>query len=196
MRSENRYDERIIAGLVAPGSRVLDLGCGDGELMALLVRTRQARVEGVELDDEAIFRCVAKGLSVTHGDLDEGLADYPTGSFDYVILNQSLQQVKRVDFVIEEALRVGRQVIVAFPNFLHWQARCQMFFAGKVPVTPSLPYKWYSTPNLHFLSIADFWDFTREKKIRVVENMNLGAGMVIPILPNLFARTGIFVLGR
>lgn len=194
--NNDRLDIKLIVRLVETGSKVLDLGCGSGELLFQLVREKQAKVEGIEMDDEAIFQCVEKGLSATHRDIDSGLAEYPDQSFDYVILNQSLQQVKQVDYVIAEALRVGKKVIVGFPNFLHYAARFQMFFGGKVPVTPSLPFKWYSTPNLHFLSIADFWEFTREEKIKVLQARYLGEKFEINFLPNLLAKIGLFVLSN
>lgn len=134
MRSDRiSIDHRIIYGIVEPGSRVLDLGCGDGELMYLLAKDKAARVQGIEIDDEAIYKCVAKGLSVFHGDIDSGLKEYPDKSFDYVILNQSMQQVKKADFVIQEGLRVGKKLIVGFPNFGSVNARISIFFKGKTP---------------------------------------------------------------
>jgi methionine biosynthesis protein MetW len=156
--SKPEYD--VIASLVRPGSSVLDLGCGDGELLAKLRKERNVgKAQGIEIDEQAIYRCVARGLSVFHGDIDTGLPEYDVKSFDYVILNQTFQQVKKPRDVLTEALRVGNQAIVSFPNFAHYSARYQLAIKGRAPVTRSLPFERYNTPNIHFLSIADFIRF-------------------------------------
>jgi methionine biosynthesis protein MetW len=175
---------------------VLDLGCGDGALLALLVREKGARAQGIEIDEQAIYQCVAKGLSVFHEDIDDGLSDYSDQSFDYVVLNQSFQQVKKPDIVLKEALRVGRQVIIGFPNFAHYLARWQIFFKGKTPVTPSLPHAWHDTPNLHFLSISDFIEYCRQRNIKIERSFFVGKHKKVRILPNLFARIGIFIISN
>ena len=156
MKADLTLDNLVVFDFIKPGSSVLDLGCGDGELLAALMNEKKCRVQGIEIDEQAVYRCVAKGVSVLHGDIDTDLPDYGDRSFDYVVLNQSFQQVKRPDSVLREALRVGREVIVSFPNFVHYSARIQLFFRGRTPVTPSLPYEWHDTPNLHFLSIPRF----------------------------------------
>jgi len=189
-------DHKIILGLIQPGSLVLDLGCGDGELLSELAREKKAKVQGIEIDEQAIYKCVARGLSVLHGDIDSALADYGDKSFDYVILNQSFQQVKKPDAVLMEALRVGKKVIVGFPNFTHYSARIQIFFRGRTPVTPSLPYEWHDTPNLHFLSISDFVAYCRKKNITIEKTAFIGRGKRIRILPNVFALVGIFLLSN
>jgi len=189
-----RLDHRIICDFVGSGQNVLDLGCGDGALMSLLAREKEARVQGIELDDEAIHQCVAKGLTVFQGDIESGLVDYPDGSFDVVILNQSMQEVKKVDFVIRESLRVGRRVIVGFPNFAHVRARISLFFLGKTPMTESLPYYWYETPNVRFLSIRDFETYCRSKGMRIVDARFTSNGRIIRFWPNLRARNAIYVL--
>ncbi len=197
MRSDpERLDYKFIYEIVRPQAKVLDLGCGSGDLMFLLAHEKNALVQGIELDEEAVYKCVEKGLSVFHGDIDSGLSEYPDNSFDYVILNQSLQQVKRVDFIIQEALRVGKKVIVGFPNFAHFFARLRLFFLGKSPVTASLPYNWYETPNLRFLSVSDFTDFCRKKKLRIESRVYLGAKRRIRLFPNLFALNSVFVISR
>jgi methionine biosynthesis protein MetW len=191
-----RLDHRIIAELIAPGSSVLDLGCGAGELLYMLIKDGGAHGQGIEIDEQAIYACVARGLNVLHGDIDVGLSEYPDRSFDYVILNQSLQQVRHVEPVVEDSLRVGKKVIVGFPNFAHYTARLQMFFKGRAPVTLSLPYQWYETPNLHFLSIRDFFVFCRDKGITIEHCEYIGDRRRLSIFPNLFAQIGIFVISK
>lgn len=174
----------------------MDLGCGDGELLALLVKEKRVKAEGIDINEQSIHRCVAKGLSVLHKDIDNGLVEYPDESFDYVILNQSLQQVTHLEAVLADALRVGKKVIVGFPNFTHYKARLQLFFGGKTPVTPSLPYKWYDTPNLHFLSISDFVEYCREKGIRIEKSAYFSNGKAVRFFPNLFALIGSFLISK
>jgi methionine biosynthesis protein MetW len=154
------------------------------------------KAQGIEIDEQAIYQCVARGLSVFNEDIDNGLSGYPDKSFDYIILNQSLQQVKKPDIVLKEALRVGREVIIGFPNFAHYSARLQMFFKGKTPVTPSLPYEWHDTPNLHFLSISDFVYYCRKRKIKIEKEAFIGRNRRVGIFPNLFALTGIFLISN
>ncbi|GAB4310842.1 MAG: methionine biosynthesis protein MetW [Candidatus Sumerlaeia bacterium] len=185
---------RVILGLVTPGSTVLDLGCGDGELLEKLVSRRQCRVQGIEIDEEMIYRCVERGLSVFHSDIDSGLADYADKSFDYVILLNSLQELRNPDAALQDALRVGRRVIVGFPNFAFWRARFQLFFTGKTPVTPALPFRWYETPNLHFLSILDFLEYCAMKRVRIERAVYLRNGRLVRFAPNLLAQHAIFML--
>jgi len=175
-------------------SSVLDLGCGGGELLDLLIREKRVKAQGIEIDEQAIYQCVARGLSVFHEDIDNGLSGYPDKSFDYVILNQSLQQVKKPDLVVKEALRVGREVIIGFPNFAHYSARFQIFFRGKTPITPSLPHEWHDTPNLHFLSISDFVEYCHERRIKIEKEAFIGRKRRVKIFPNLFALAGIFLV--
>jgi methionine biosynthesis protein MetW len=191
-----RADHRIILEWIAPGSTVLDLGCGEGELLALLVKEKGVRAQGIEINEQAIYRCVARGLSVFHDDIDRGLSEYADKSFDYVILNQTLQQVRKLDDVLREAMRVGREVIVGFPNFAHYLARMHMFFLGKAPITPSLPYEWHDTPNLHFLSISDFDEYCRKRNIPIRKSAYFGKRGTAPFLPNLFALIGLFLISN
>jgi len=187
-----RLDHRLICARITPGADVLDLGCGDGTLMSLLVREKQARVQGIELDGEAVQRCVAQGLMVFQGDIEGGLKDFP----DRSILNQSMQEVTKVDAIIHEALRVGEKVIVGFPNFANYASRFQLFFQGKAPMTKALPHFWYDTPNVRCLSISDFHDFCRQKKVQVLKAYYLGENRIIRFWPNLFALNAVFLLTR
>jgi len=191
-----KLEHRVILALVRHGSSVLDLGCGDGELMSVLAREKGARVRGIEIDEQAIYKCVAKGLSVVHGDIDTGLSDYRDQSFDYIIFDQSLQQVRNPDRVIKEALRVGGKVIVAFPNFAHYAARFQIFFLGRTPVTPSLPYEWHDTPNFHFLSILDFMDYCTVHSMIIDNSVFIGREHIVKVLPNFRAEVGIFLISK
>jgi methionine biosynthesis protein MetW len=191
-----RLDHRLIYEIVEPGARVLDLGCGEGDLLFLLAKEKKAKVQGIELDDQAIYKCVEKGLSVFHGDIDAGLSEYPDKSFDYVILNQSLQEVKKVDFVIHETMRVGKKVIIGFSNFAYIRARLRLFLKGKAPITVSLPYNWHNTPNLHFLSISDFKEFCVTEKINVLKYYCFHRNHLVKFLPNLLATNAVFLISK
>ena len=191
-----RLDHRIIYSIIEPDSRVLDLGCGEGDLLYPLVRDKHVQAQGIELDDKAIQECVKKGLSVFHDDIERSLREYPDNCFDYVILNQSMQEVRNVDFVIREALRIGNRVIVGFPNFAYIGSRAMLFFRGKAPITRSLPYLWFDTPNVRFLSIDNFKDYCAEKNIRIVESHYLGERKIVHFWPNLFALNAVFVLTK
>jgi methionine biosynthesis protein MetW len=194
-----RADRDIIASLVPTGARVLDLGCGDGALLAELIRRKQVRGCGVEINEEYIIRAMERGLSICQGDIDHGLADYPDRSFDYVILNQTLQVITRPALVLREMLRVGKHGIVGFPNFGHWRVRAALSLTGKMPKTPSLPFEWYDTPNIHLHTIRDFRNFCRAENIAMVreEYFLLGKWRCSPLanpLANLYAITGMFVI--
>jgi methionine biosynthesis protein MetW len=191
-----RFDHRIIMDLIKPGSRVLDLGCGDGELLKTLIDQKTCSGVGIEINEKSIYQCIEKGLTVSHADINDELSHYADQKFDYVILNESLQQVLDAEKTIEEALRVGKNVIVGVPNFCFWKARLQIFFRGRVPKTKCLPYEWYNTPNVRFFSLKDFRIFCRKKRIKIEREVALGLTKCVPFLPNMFASAGIFLLQR
>ncbi len=192
----DRVDLHLISRLVEEGSTVLDLGCGDGNLMELLIRERRAIARGVEISEEGVYHCISRGLSVHHSDLDEGLEDYPDGSFDFVILSQTLQAVHKPQLVLQEMLRVGRLGIVSFPNFAFWQPRIQLALGGRMPKSSDLPYEWYNTPNIHLTTIRDFLDLCRAEEISVVKGIYLSGNRTVRLLPNLRARTALFVIQK
>ncbi|MCK5015180.1 MAG: methionine biosynthesis protein MetW [Candidatus Omnitrophica bacterium] len=191
-----RLDHKVILKLVEPNSKVLDLGCGDGTLLSLLIKQRNCHGTGIEINEKEIYRCVANGLTVSHGDIDTGLADFSNKRFDYVILNESLQQVLNPRRVILESLRVGKKVIVGIPNFCHSLARFQLFFQGRVPVTKELPYQWYDTPNLRFLSLKDFRYFCKENEITILKEVGIVGNRKVLFRPNLFSNIGIYLLEK
>ncbi len=195
----SEYDR--IAPLIDEGARVLDLGCGQGDLLARLTRERRVHGMGVEIDEDAVIECIHKGLSVFQGDLDQGLSDYSDASYDYVILNHTLQVIRRPDFVIEEMLRVGKKAIVSFPNFGHWHVRWELLTQGCMPRTSKLPFHWYNTPNIHLLTICDFVRFCEQRKIRILRELyfSLGSGdrpHLVRWGANWRADEGLFVISR
>lgn len=198
----NRIDLKLVAEMVTPGSRVLDVGCGDGELLALLAETRNVDARGIELSREGVAGCVARGLSVIQGDADTDLTEYPDDAFDYVILSQTIQATRNPRFVLEQMLRVGQRAIVSFPNFGHWRMRSQVFFQGRMPVTDALPYAWWDTPNIHFCTIRDF--VTLCETIGAVKEravaLDAAGGRVGVSAPwwfwNLFGAQAVFLLKR
>jgi len=191
-----RWDHLFIVDVVSPGARVLDLGCGRGTLLKMLMDRKKVRGTGIEIVEDKVYDAVAKGVTVYHGDFNEGLGYYPDGSFDYVILSQTLQEAKETVTVLNEALRVGRYVVASFPNFGHWRARWQLLVKGRAPVTESLPYQWYDTPNVHSLTIKDFRIFTREQGIRIVREFFVGVRRPLRWWPNLRAAYGVFLLEK
>ncbi|SIQ88643.1 methionine biosynthesis protein MetW [Alkalispirochaeta americana] len=179
--------DHIIA-MVEPGSTVLDLGCDDGTLLKRLAQEKQVIGRGVDIDDRSIQECIRKGISVFHGDLDEGLKDHPSGSYDYVILSRTLQQVRNPAHLLEEIIRVGRRGIVNYPNFAYLLNRFQLGLGGRMPVNRNIPYSWHNTPNIHFFTHKDFRELCREKHIRITKELFLHRKNPIPPLwPNLLA---------
>lgn len=197
----SRTDREMILTLVPEGAKVLDLGCGDCSLLNELVRKKKIRGTGLDIDGMQLVNGLASGLNVFQGDLDEGLAEFPDQSYDYVILNQTLQVVKNPTLVVDEVLRIGRYGILGFPNFAQWRLRRGLFFDGRAPKSPALPFEWYDTPNIRVLSIKDFFDYCRKEKIDVVRQRYLiGSRWVQSAFwragANLLAQIGLFVITR
>jgi methionine biosynthesis protein MetW len=192
-----RPDLAVIAANVVPGSRVLDIGCGDGELMAALRDEKQVDARGLELDAGDVASAVARGLSVVQGDADTDLADYPDNSFDYAILSQTLQTTRAPDVVLEHLLRIGRHAFVSFPNFAHWRVRASLLWGGRMPVTRLLPVAWYATPNIHHVTIDDFRALLNERGITIEGAWFLsGDQRTSATMANLLAEHAVFLLKR
>lgn len=197
-----RSDLRLIAELVPQGARVLDLGCGDGALMEHLRDERGCVVRGVELDPVNLAAAIGRGLPVVQSDLDQGLAGYPEDSFDVVVLSQTLQVVMRPALVLREIIRVGGLGIVSFPNFGHWRIRAYLALRGRMPVSRSIPYSWYDTPNIHHTTLKDFREFIRANDARIVREVPLAMARSarrmrrVRLLPNLLADTVVALVRR
>ena len=202
VNAEPRVDLEVVASFIEPRSRVLDVGCGDGELLSLLESDRQIDGRGVELSQRGVNECVARGLSVIQGDADHDLVFYPDKGFDYVILSQTLQATRNPKAVLEDLLRIGDRAIVSFPNFGHWRMRLSLLFKGRMPVTRELPYSWYDTPNIHFCTIRDFVALCDEVGATVEAAIALDAygqrvGLSLPWwIWNLVGQQAVFLLKR
>jgi len=205
MKSENgiiRFDLQIIASWIEPGSKVLDLGCGGGDLLYFLKTHKQVECTGIERAEAKVAQCIEKGLSVLQGDINEEVLDYPDHTFDYVIVSQTLQQVYEPDKLIQSLLRIGKRGIVSFPNFSHWGIRLQLLRTGYAPITRQLPYEWYDTPNIRVITIKDFRKFSRDvgfkilKEVAINTNSHDRHGNIVTFLPNLRATYGIFLIGK
>ena len=192
-----RPDLAVISNWIEPGSRILDLGCGDGTLLDHLARTRNVRGYGLEIDPTKLSACIARGVNAIQADVDDGLKDFATDSFDYVVLTQTLQALVRPDLALTEILRVGRRAIVTFPNFGHWRVRMQLL-AGRMPLTPSLPDEWYDTPNIHLCTVKDFEALCEANRWTCLRRSLLDSALhqskAIGIWPNLFTEVAVYLL--
>jgi methionine biosynthesis protein MetW len=197
-----RYDLDLIASWITPGARVLDLGCGRGDLLSFLREAKGVEGFGVEIDEAKAAEGISRGLSILQGDMTDEVRDYPDQTFDFVVLSQTLQQVHRPMELLREMLRVGQRAVVSFPNFAHWRNRFQLFFQGQAPVTPELPYDWHDTPNIRVITLKDFRRFCAQGGVKAHESAAAracpmtGKGRLVRFLPNLLAAYGVFLLGR
>ena len=191
----------IICELVEDGSNVLDLGCGDGTLLKMLHDRKHTFGRGIEINQEKVIKAINKGLSVIQGNIDEGLDDFMGQDIDYVILNQTLQSVYKPDFVIEEMLRTGKKVIVSFPNFAYWKIRLYLLFKGKMPKSERLPFEWYNTPNIHLLTVKDFYDFCEKRNVNILKTILVRRGIPLKSkfkknFADIFAEEVIFIISK
>jgi methionine biosynthesis protein MetW len=197
-----RFDLRIIASMIDPGSRVLDLGCGNGDLLAWLAASKNVIGTGIEQDKKKAQHCISRGLSVLQGDLNEEVDDYPDCSFDYVILSQTLQQVFEPARLLYSLARIGRKVIVSFPNFSHYSIRLQLLYKGVAPKNDQLPYSWYDSPNIRVITLKDFRKFSRDVGYNILKEISISTdsasseGSIINFLTNLRATYGIYIIEK
>jgi methionine biosynthesis protein MetW len=191
-----RSDYAIISELIEPNTRVLDVGCGEGELLQWLAMNKGVDARGIELVGSRVQRAIARGVSVYQGDIDQGLRDYPDDAFDYVILSQTLQEVRKPLHVLREMLRVGRSAIVAFPNFGHWRVRVAHLWSGRAPKTKLFPHDWYNSPNIHFLTVHDFQALADKESWAVNRGIFLSGARQVSVFPNLLAEIAVFLIRR
>ena len=195
-----RYDLKIISSWIAPGSKILGLGCGEGDLLYWLKKEKQVVERGIEIKESKVVKCIEKGLSVLQGDINEEIQDYPDNAFDYAVCSQTLQQVYEPAALIRSMLRVAKMGVVSFPNFGHIKIRAKLATSGCAPVTKELPYSWHDTPNIRVLSLDDFKGFADETGFKILKkaaiNTKGSQGKRVNVLPNLFATYGIFLIGK
>ena len=191
----------IIAQNIESGSKILDLGCGEGDLLKMLIDKKNCTGSGIEINQQNVIKSIQKGLSIVQGDIDEGLKELSENEYDYVILNQTLQSTEKPDYVIEEMLRVGKKVVVSFPNFGYWRVRFYLFCKGRMPKSKMLPFCWYDTPNIHLLTVNDFFDFCKDRKINIQKSVYIKRGFIsknplTKFLTNFLCEEAIFIIKR
>jgi len=196
-----RYDLRIVASWIEPGSKILGLGCGEGALLHFIKTHRKGSCTGIEINEEKVAKCIELGLTVLQGDINQEILDYPDDTFDYVILTQTLQQIYEPSALIQAMLRIGKKGIVSFPNFSHWNIRMQLLLKGYAPISQQLPYEWHNTPNIRVITLKDFRRFADQTGFDIIKEVAINthnedrSGKIIKIFPNLRATYGIFLIG-
>ena len=197
-----RFDLRVIASWIEPGAKVISLGCGEGDLLSFLKKNKQIIGTGIDNNEDKVARCIERGLSVLQGDINEELSDYPDGTFDYVVLSQTLQQIYQPSTLLRAMLRIGKKGIVSFPNFSHWRIRLQLLFAGYAPVSHQLPFDWYDTPNIRVITIKDFRKYSKKVGFNILKEVAINTNgrnkqeKIIKYLPNMLATYGIFLIAN
>lgn len=191
----------VVTDIIPSGAKVLDLGCGDGTLFSKLVKEKNIKGMGIEIDQNKVIEALENGMPVIQGDLDEGLKQFPDNSFDYAILNQTLQSTEKPDLVTDEMLRVAKKAVVSFPNFAYWKVRFYLFFKGKMPKSKALPYEWYNTPNIHLMTVNDFFEFCKKRNIKILKSVYLTrnkarSGLLVRTITNFFSEEVVFVISR
>lgn len=200
-KNEIQLNYEVVTKIIDKNSRVLDLGCGDGALFSKLIKEKNVTGVGIEINQDAVIRALDKGVAVIQGDIDEGLKQFPDKSFDYAILNQTLQSTEKPDLVMDEMLRVAKKAVVSFPNFAYWKVRFYLFFKGKMPKSKSLPYEWYNTPNIHLMTVNDFFEFCKKRNIKILKSVYLTrnkarSGILIRTVTNFFTEEAVFVISK
>lgn len=191
----------LITQIIEENSKVLDLGCGDGTLLKMLIDQKHVVGKGIEINQDSVINSIENGVCTIQGDIDEGLVQFSDKEYDYVVLNRTVQATEKPDFVIKEMLRVGKKVIVSFPNFGYWKVRLYLLLNGKMPVSKMLPFEWYNTPNIHLLTIRDFFEFSKKNNIKILKSIYLNHAKVrrdklLRLMPNLLAEEAVFVLSN
>lgn len=191
----------LITQIIEENSKVLDLGCGDGTLLKMLIDQKHIEGKGIEINQDSVINSIENGVCTIQGDIDEGLVQFSDKEYDYVVLNRTVQATEKPDFVIKEMLRVGKKVIVSFPNFGYWKVRLYLLLNGKMPISKMLPFEWYNTPNIHLLTIKDFFEFAKKNNIKILKSIYLNHAQVrrdklLRLMPNFLAEEAVFVLSN